>query len=209
MAEIAVPFFCSLPATPPPWPGVVVVMEGMGLTPQLLRVCQRFAREGYATAAPDLFWRFGGTDPDAAGKYYVDLQPDDGRSDVAEVVARLRDLGAATVGITGFCMGGNYAYNAAVSGLDVDAAAPFYGAQIPQMLDDPWCPLLGFFGGNDEHISRDAIAQVEQRHPGQVVVYEDAGHGFMRDGSEAYNDAAATDAWSRLLEFFGQHLRVR
>jgi carboxymethylenebutenolidase len=184
-------------------------MEGMGLTPQLLRVCQRLAREGYATAAPDLFWRFGGTDPDAAGKYFQDLQQDDGRSDIAEVVARLRDLGAATVGITGFCMGGNYAYLAAVSGLDVDAAVPFYGAQIPQMLDDPWCPLLGFFGGNDDYVSRDAIAQVEQRHPGQIVVYEDAGHGFMRDGSDAYHGAAATDAWSRMLEFFRQHLRVR
>ena len=34
--------------------------------------------------------------------------------------------------------------------------------------------------------------------PGQVVVYEDAGHGFMRDGSPNYDEAAATDAWARL-----------
>jgi len=48
--NIAVPYFCSLPATPPPWPGVVVVMEGMGITPQLLRVCERLAREVLALA---------------------------------------------------------------------------------------------------------------------------------------------------------------
>ena len=64
MADIAVPFFTSVPAAPPPWPGIVVVMEGNGISPQLLRVCERLAAEGYATVAPDLYWRFGGSDPD-------------------------------------------------------------------------------------------------------------------------------------------------
>jgi dienelactone hydrolase len=40
------------------------------------------------------------------------------------------------------------------------------------------------------------------------VVYPDAGHGFMRDGSDAFDEEAATDAWQRLLEFFDAHLRV-
>jgi carboxymethylenebutenolidase len=209
MAEIAVPIFFSLPAGPPPWPGVVVVMEGMGITPQLLRVCERLAREGYAAAAPDLFWRFGGSNPDAGGTPYRDLQQADGRADIVETVARLRALGAATVGITGFCMGGTYSYLAAVSGVDIDAAASFYGAGIPRMFGEPYCPLLIFFGGRDEYISTDEIAEVEKEHAGQVVVYDDAGHGFMRDGSDSYNEAAATDAWARLMQFFGTHLRVR
>src|SRR4051794_28965751 len=109
MAEIAVPFFVSLPASPPPWPGIVVVMEGQGISPQLLRVCERLAHEGYAVAAPDLFWRSGGSDPNDQGKAFGALRHEDGRADIVEVVARLRDLGAATVGITGFCMGGGYA----------------------------------------------------------------------------------------------------
>ena len=204
---IAVPYFCSLPAAPPPWPGVVVVMEGMGVTPQLLRVCERLAAEGYAVAAPDLFWRFGGSNPEAGGNPYGDLRHSDGRADIVEVVNRLRGLGAATVGITGFCMGGGYAYLSAVTGVDVDAAAPFYGGGIAQHLGEPYCPLLCFFGGHDEWVPRDDIALVEDHHPGQVVVYEDAGHGFMRDGSESYDEAAAADAWRRLLEFFGTHLR--
>jgi dienelactone hydrolase len=29
----------------------------------------------------------------------------------------------------------------------------------------------------------------------------------MRDGSENYHEASATDAWNRLLAFFGEHLR--
>ncbi len=208
MSDIAVPYFCSLPASPPPWPGVVVVMEGMGLTPQLLRTCERLAREGYAAVAPDLYWRFGGSDPDVGDRNFRQLTPEEARADIVEVVARVRDLGAATVGITGFCMGGTFAYLAAVSGVDVDAAAAFYGAGIAQNLGEPYVPLVLFFGGNDPYISRDDIAEVEKHHAGQVVVYENAGHGFLRDGSEAYDEEAATDAWRRLLEFFGEHLRV-
>ena len=208
MPEIAVPFFCSLPASPPPWPGVVVVMEGMGVTPQLLRVCERFAQEGYAVIAPDLYWRFGGSNPDVGDQYFRQLTPEGARADIVEVVARLRDLGAATVGITGFCMGGTFAYLAAVSGVDVDAAAAFYGAGTARTLGEPYVPLLLFFGGNDPYISRDDIAKIEKHHPGQVVVYENAGHAFMRDGSELYDEEAATDAWRSLLEFLGEHLRV-
>ena len=37
----------------PPWPGVVVCMEGYGMDQWLLRVCQRLAAEGYAAIAPD------------------------------------------------------------------------------------------------------------------------------------------------------------
>jgi carboxymethylenebutenolidase len=207
MTDIAVPFFCALPASPPPWPGIVVVMEGDGMKPQLLRVCQRLAAEGYAVAAPDLYWRFGGSNPEAGAEMFGQLRHADGRADIVEVVGRLRGLGASTVGITGFCMGGGYAYLAAISGVDVDAAAPFYGAGIAQHMGDPYCPLLCFFGGNDEWISREDIATVEASHPGQVIVYEDAGHGFMRDGSPNYDEAAATDAWARLLAFFDANLK--
>ena len=77
----------------------VPVMEGMGITPQLLRVCQRLAAEGYAVAAPDLFWRFGGSNPEAGGNPYGELRHADGRADIVEAVSRLRGLGAATVGI--------------------------------------------------------------------------------------------------------------
>jgi carboxymethylenebutenolidase len=208
MVDIAVPFFTSVPAAPPPWPGVVVVMEGNGMSPQLLRVCERLAHEGYATVAPDLYWRFGGSDPDQMVEHLSALKHSDGRADILEAIGWLRAIGASKVGITGFCMGGGYAYLAAVSGVDVAAAAPFYGAGIAQHLGEPSCPLLCFFGGDDEWIPRADIATVEQHHPGQVVVYEDAGHGFMRDESDNYDEAAATNAWARLLEFFGTHLRT-
>jgi carboxymethylenebutenolidase len=206
MPEITVPFFTAVPAIPPPWPGIVVVMEGNGISPQLLRVCQRLAHEGYATVAPDLYWRSGGSDPDKTPDQMVALTQPDGLADLNQSAEWLRTIGATKVGVTGFCMGGGYAYLAAVSG-GFDAAVPFYGGGIAQNLGTSQCPMLAFFGGHDEWIPRDQVAQVEAHHAGDVVVYEDAEHGFMRDGSPNFHADASADAWTRLLAFFDQHLR--
>ena len=130
------------------------------MSPQLLRVCERLAHEGYAAVAPDLFWRFGGSDPDKGDEHYPNLLHADGLADIVECVGWLRAIGATKVGITGFCMGGGYAYLAALKG-DVDAAVPFYGGGIAQHLGTAQCPLLAFFGGRDEWIPRDQVAQVE------------------------------------------------
>jgi carboxymethylenebutenolidase len=209
MTAIAVPYFHARPAGPPPWPGVVVIHEGNGMSAQLLRVCERLAGQGYAVVAPDLFWRFGGSDPDAYMEHLRSIQQGDVRADLVDAVARLRELGASAVGITGFCMGGSFTYMAATTGVDVQCAAPFYGSGIAQALGQPDCPLLAFFGGRDEYIPTADIEAVQAHHPGQLVVYPEAGHGFMRDGSDNYDEAAATDAWRRLMDFFGEHLGVR
>jgi dienelactone hydrolase len=41
------------------------------------------------------------------------------------------------------------------------------------------------------------------------MVYPGAGHGFFRDGSENYDEAAAADAGDRLMAFFAEHLGPR
>jgi carboxymethylenebutenolidase len=205
---IAVPYFSAQPAGAAEGrPGLVVVMEGNGMSQQLLRVCQRFAAQGYVVAAPDLFHRFGGSDADraAADGWYGKLAPTDGVADIAATVARLRDGGVTAVGITGFCMGGLYSYLAATNGVDVQACVPFYG-MLARSLGQPSCPLLAFFGGSDPYIPMADIEAVQAHHPGQVVVYDDADHGFMRDGSPSYHSTAAPDAWQRTLAFLAAHL---
>lgn len=207
MVEPALPFFLARPSSAPPWPGVVVVHEGNGMSPQLLRVCERLAGEGFVAIAPDLFWRFGGSDPDKAAEHFTSLRWDDAKHDLDEAVRILHGIGVERAGITGFCMGGRVSYLAATRGVDVQCAVPFYGAGIAQALGEPACPVLMFFGGTDEWIPRDDINAVARHHPNDVVVYPDAGHGFMRDGSDSYDDAAARDAWPKLVEFLGTSLR--
>ena len=205
MAEIDVPYYLARPAAQVT-AGVVVLHEGDGMSPQLLRLCERLAVEGFAVAAPDLFFRTGG--PGAHEDYRVQggaVQRDQMLADVAAAGDALRALGAARVGVTGFCMGGAFTWHAALHGAGYDAAVGFYGVGIASDLGTPRCPTLLFFGGNDPYIPAHTIAIVADHHH-DTIVYPDAGHAFMRDGSDNYVAEAAEDAWARMLAHFGKHL---
>ena len=206
MASISLPYFLSLPDVPGPWPGIVVIHEGGGISPQLLRVCERFAGEGYAAIAPDLFFRSGGSEAADFATLIGALAPEEALADVAAAAGTLRALGAARIGVTGFCMGGRFAWTTALHGRGFDAAVGFYGGGIADDLGRPQCPTLLFFGGQDPYITPEEIERVAAHHPA-TVVYPEATHGFMRDGSDSYDERSAHDAWSRTLAFFGDHLR--
>jgi carboxymethylenebutenolidase len=208
MAPITLPYFLSLPDAEGPWPGVVVIHEGGGISPQLLRVCQRFAGEGYATIAPDLFFRSGGTDAADFATLMGALVPEQVLADVEASAGILRNLGAGKIGVTGFCMGGRYSWHTALHGHGFAAAVGFYGGGIASDLGVPRCPTLLFFGGQDPYIPPADIARVAAHHP-DTVVYPEATHGFMRDRSDSYDEPSATDAWARTLAFFGQQLAQR
>jgi carboxymethylenebutenolidase len=209
VADIRLPSFLALPAAPPPWPGVVVIHEGGGISPQLLRLAERLAGEGYAACAPDVFFRTGG--PEAADFMTMigAVTPEQLHADLSVAVGHLRGAGATAIGVTGFCMGGWFTYRAAcwARDLDVAAAVAFYGGGIARELGEPACPTLLFFGGQDEYIPAADIEAVREHHGDAVIVYDDAEHGFMRDGSPNYHEQWAPDAWKRTLEFFAEHLR--
>jgi dienelactone hydrolase len=115
----------------------------------------------------------------AAEAAYRSLRDADALDDIRACAALLRARGVQKVGITGFCMGGRLTYLSAVSGVDVQAAVPFYGA---------------------------GIDAVRKHHPREVIAYPDTGHGFMRDGSDSFHEPSATEAWKRLLDFSAANL---
>ena len=198
------PYFLARPAGTPR-AGAIVIHEGNGMGWQLLRVCERLAGEGYLAIAPDLFHRHAAGQGDWQQAFST-VRDAEVSADLREAIAVLRERGARKVGITGFCMGGRISYFAAVSGVGVDAAAPFYGGGIDRILGTPSCPLLGCFGGRDEYVPGAALEKIRAQHGDAIVVYPEAGHGFMRDGSPDYHPESAGDAWRRLLAFFAQHL---
>lgn len=206
MSEIAVPYFSASPRAASS-AGVLLFMEGNGMSPQLLRVAQRLAHEGYHVVAPDVFHRFGGSNPDIAMTegHIWKLTDDDALADMRECVEVLRDRGCTHIGATGFCMGGRLSYLAASRGL-VDCAAPFYGVQMSK-LPAPTCPLAISMGALDQYVPADDLAALVARHGDEIVVYEGADHGFFRDGSPAHHPEAAADAWRRVTALFAQHLR--
>lgn len=207
MHELALPILTVAP-TAPTGAGVVVIHEGMGITPQLIRFAERVAREGYTVAAPDLFFRVGGPESSDFGTMIGSVTPEQLEGDLATTIGQLRALGVTTVGVTGFCMGGLFTYRAAkwADRLGVDAAVSFYGGGINRELGEPRCPTILCFGGADPYVPMSDIEQVRERHGDLVHVYDDADHGFMRDGSDSYSETAAPDAWAKLVAFFGEHL---
>ncbi len=209
MTDLTLPAFTVAPAAADPGPGVIVVHEGNGMSAQLLRFSERLAREGYRVIAPDFFSRSHAVDPSDFAAIVGSVTPENLRGDFATAADQLRAGGATAVGVTGFCMGGWFTYRAAkwADTLGVAAAAPFYGGGIARELGETRCPTLLFFGGRDEYISNADIEKVRRHHGDAVVVYPEAEHGFMRDGSPSYHEASAADAWTRLLAFFGEHLR--
>jgi carboxymethylenebutenolidase len=206
MPPIALPYFVSLPESGGPWPGIVVIHEGGGISPQLLRLCQRLAAEGYATIAPDLFFRSGGTEASDYATLMGALHPEEVLGDIRASADTLRSLGAERIGVTGFCMGGRFTWSTALHAEGFAAAVAFYGSGIADELGEPLCPTLLFFGGQDPYIPPAEIERVEAAYT-DTIVYPEAGHGFMRDGSDSYDEKSARDAWARTLAFFGTHLR--
>ena len=205
MPDLALPYFIAAPQHHQNGgPGVVVVHEGNGISPQLLRFCQRLAGEGYLVVAPDLFYRFGGTESVDAMTLIRKLDFDQANRDIQAAAGIARDNGAGRLGVTGFCMGGRLTYRAALAG-GFDAAAGFYGSGIAGELGEPTCPTLLFFGGKDEWIPPADIETVAAHHA-DTTVYPEAGHGFMRDGSPDFAPEAAADAWNRTLALFRVNL---
>jgi carboxymethylenebutenolidase len=209
MTELTLPLVTVTPAGVDAPPGVLLIHEGMGITPQLIRFAERLGREGYAVVAPDLFFRTGGPDAGDFASMIGAITPEQLQGDFATAIAHLRALGATRIGVTGFCMGGFYTYRAAkwAGALGVDAAVAFYGGGISRELGDLACPTILFFGGQDEYVPMSDIEVVQAHHGDAVFVYDHADHGFMRDGSPNYSETAAPDAWAKLVAFFGEHLQ--
>jgi carboxymethylenebutenolidase len=133
------------------------------------------------------------------------LQPEEVLGDIRASADTLRSLGSERIGVTGFCMGGRFTWSTALHAEGFAAAVAFYGSGIADELGEPLCPTLLFFGGQDPYIPPADIERIRVHHP-DTIVYPEAGHGFMRDGSDSYDEKSANDAWARTLAFFRTHL---
>src|ERR1044071_3317850 len=90
-------------------PGVIVIQEWWGLVPHIKDVCDRFAAEGYAALAPDLYHGESTKSPDEAGKLMMALRIDETEKDLRGAIQHLlnhESVSGDKVGTIGFCMGG-------------------------------------------------------------------------------------------------------
>ena len=199
-------------------PGVIVIQEWWGLVPHIKDVCDRFAGEGFVALAPDLYHGRTTTSPDEAGKMMMALQIDDAEKDLRGAITFLIDHEATTadkVGTVGFCMGGALSLYTATKNDQVGACVVFYGGHpnVKPDLPNLQAPVLGLYAERDGFVTPELVHALENRlkelgKSAEIHIYPDADHGFFNDTRPTvYNEAAAKDAWRRVLEFFSQHLK--
>lgn len=220
----------ALPTRPGPHPAVVVIHEIMGINRDMREKVDRFAAEGYAALAPDLYSR--GRKPLCIAKALRELTSRRAGQANADIETARRwlaardDVDAGRTAVVGFCLGGGFALiHAAAAPEGLSAAGVFYGdvPKDPATLDGV-CPVVASYGGRDRTL-RGAAARLEKHLidkgvPHDVKEYPDAGHSFLSPGSEklafglvakgpmkvGFNQAAADDSWRRLLAFFREHV---
>jgi len=192
---------------------VILVQEWWGLNDHIKDIATRYANEGFIAVAPDLYRGRLATNPQEAGKYMQELQLEDGLATIDEAVKTASEkYGKKEFGITGYCMGGTYALQAACKLENIHAASPFYGDTPDEFtLKGLRCPVLFISGKKDGWINPEKVAELERIAKANLLPIEsvayDADHAFFNDTRpEVYDEEAAKDAWRRVLEFFGKNL---
>lgn len=210
-------------------PGLVLVPDVRGLSAHYRQVAGRFAAEGFLTLAVDLYSREGAPelpDMDAIVRWMAGLS--DARV-LGDLAAAARHLGARPerrggVGITGFCMGGQYALLAACTGAGFDACVSWYGmlryaAPTPHRPRSPLdvagalaCPYLGLFGADDALVPPADVDELRARLAAAgktftLRTFAGCGHAFFNDTRlDAYRPAAAAEAFRDAVAFLHRHL---
>ena len=194
---------------------VVVIHEIFGLSPWVRSLTDQLAEAGYIAIAPDLLSgmgpKGGGTDEfgDGVRKAIQSLPPEQITKDLDAVAAYVTRLDAANgkVAVCGFCWGGGQAFRYAMNNPNLKASFVFYGMTelTKENVVKINCPVYGFYGENDARINM-TIPNTEKlmKTAGkkyEPVIYEGAGHGFMRAGEAAdaspANKKGREEAWQR------------
>lgn len=201
-------------------PVVLVIHEIFGMTDWVQSLADELAEAGYIAIAPDLLSGLGpnGGRPnfpqDKAVEAVSHLDAGQITGDLNAVADYALKLPASSgrLFVAGFCWGGGQAFRFATNRTDLAGAFVFYGSPPDKdSMARIKAPVYGFYAGNDARIGATLPDTREQMKAAgktyEPVVYDGAGHGFMRAGeapdAEEGNRKARTDAWVRWKSILG------
>lgn len=210
-------------------PGILLIHEIFGMTPEIRAVADRMAERGYAVLVPDLYHRSPlkviciartmSALRRGQGDAFGDLET------ARKWLAERPSVDQAKLGVMGFCMGGGFAILVAARG-PFEAASVWYG-QVPQRIEDVSgiCPVVASFGAKDAPLKghgerlESFLTSLGVKH--DVRTYPEVGHAFAFEHdvpaiivaisdftgmSTNYDAAVAADAWGRVDRFFAEQL---
>jgi len=199
------------------FPAVIVFHENRGLNPYIEDVARRAAAAGFLALAPDGLAPVGGYpgNDDDGRTLQATLDQVKLRQDMINSARYLKAHSSSTgkLGAVGFCWGGGMVNHLAVAlGAGLDAAVPFYGAAAPS-ADVPKieAPLLIHYAATDPRVNamwpdfEAALKANDVRYT--MHMYEGTNHGFHNNSTPRYDEAAATLAWNRTIEFYNAELK--
>ncbi len=208
--------YLSLPAGDGPHPAVIVIHEWWGLNDHIRHWADRLAADGYAALAVDLYGGRVATAREDALAYMKSVDQTKGRATLVAARDFLRTdqrVRAASIGSIGWCFGGGWSLQAALTMSDLDAAVIYYGRLVtdPDALSKIEAKVLGVFGNLDRGIPPSAVdafekAMTEAGRDLKVLRY-DANHAFANPSSARYDKAAATEAFTEVRAFLAAHLK--
>ena len=192
-------------------PAVLVIHEIFGLSDWARLVADEVAAAGYIAIAPDLLSGLGtnggGTSalsPSEVGRNIQRLPADQITGDLNAAADYVKALPAANgkLAVAGFCWGGGESFRYAANRSDLKAAFVFYGTPpSADAMAKIQCPVYGFYGGNDGRVTLTVTnAQALMKTAGKIyepVIYDGAGHGFMRGGEPEFPNAREGDRKAR------------
>ena len=222
----------ATPSTQPPWSGVVVVHDILGMACDVEAYADRFAREGYLALAPDLYtdggflrcvWATFQSYRRRSGRAFDDI-------DAARAWLAGRQDCNRKIAIIGFCLGGGFALLMA-AGRQFQVSAVNYGevpADAKQVFKGA-CPIVASYGARDPYNKGEDLTRLRAALAAAGVAndfpepYPGSGHSFMNDYGPlnrygplaavirvigfGYDPSASQHAWRRILAFFDRYLR--
>jgi len=211
--------YAVLPDGGGPFPGLIVFQEAFGVNRHIRDVADRFAREGYAVIAPELFHRtappgFEGsyTNFETVKPHFQGITPAGLEADARAAWDWLQgraEVRRGAMACIGYCLGGRVSF-VANTVLPFQAAISYYGGGIaPDLIKrapDLHGPMLFFWGGLDKHILPEQVEAVvdglkKAGKPYTNVVVSYADHAFFCDDRPNYHESAAREAWALTLAF--------
>ena len=207
-------------------PGLLMVPNWMGPTPQSLEKAERIAAMGYIVFMADMYGSaIRPQNADEAGKAAGAVRADRplmrhrARQGLEQLLTKAPQnlLDKDSIGAIGFCFGGGTVLELARSGAAIDGVVSFHGnldTPDPSLAKQIQTSVLVLHGADDPYVPADQVSgfEAEMRAAGvdwQLVSYGGTVHSFTdpyaaTPGQAEYQPRSAARAFTAMQNFFAE-----